>query len=170
VRRTKRESERTRQGILAAARKVFARQGVTRTTFEEIAAAAGVTRGAIYWHFADKTEIFFAMREQVAVPMIDLIDLALLRADGRDPLAGWSAFCAAFWKRSKTTRRRARRSRSWASNANTSASSSASCCCSARVVPSSSPSSRRPTSGHYVPDGCGPDCARRWQRLKRAAS
>ena len=87
MRRTKQESERTRQRILAAARKVFARQGVTRTTFEEIAAAAGVTRGAIYWHFADKTELFFAMREQAAVPMIDQIDLALLRADGSDPLA-----------------------------------------------------------------------------------
>src|SRR2546425_5853093 len=88
LRRTKRESERTRQAILAAARKVFARQGVTRTTFQEIAAAAGVTRGAIYWHFADKSELFFAMREQVAVPMIDQIDLALVRADGSDPVAG----------------------------------------------------------------------------------
>jgi len=87
LRRTKQESERTRQSIIAAARKVFARQGVTRTTLEEIAAAAGVTRGAIYWHFADKTELFFAMREQVVVPMIDQIDLALLRADGGDPLA-----------------------------------------------------------------------------------
>jgi TetR/AcrR family acrAB operon transcriptional repressor len=92
LRRTKQESERTRQDILAAARKVFARQGVTRTTFEEIAASAGVTRGAIYWHFADKTELFFAMREQVAVPMIDQIDLALLRADGSDPLAGVERF------------------------------------------------------------------------------
>jgi len=92
LRRTKQESERTRQGILAAARKVFARQGVTRTTFEEIAAAAGVTRGAIYWHFADKTELFFAMREQMAVPMIDRIDLALLPADGSDPLAGVERF------------------------------------------------------------------------------
>ena len=92
MRRTKQESERTRQDILAAARKVFARQGVTRTTFEEIAASAGVTRGAIYWHFADKTELFFAMREQVAVPMIDQIDLALLHADGSDPLAGVEHF------------------------------------------------------------------------------
>jgi len=87
LRRTKQESERTRQDILAAARRVFARQGVTRTTLEEIATAAGVTRGAIYWHFADKTELFFAMRERVAVPMIDQIDLALLPADGADPLA-----------------------------------------------------------------------------------
>jgi TetR/AcrR family acrAB operon transcriptional repressor len=92
LRRTKQESERTRQGILAAARRVFARQGVTRTTLEEIAAAAGVTRGAIYWHFADKTELFFAMREQVAVPMIDQIDLALLPGDGSDPLAGVERF------------------------------------------------------------------------------
>ena len=92
MRRTKQQSERTRQDILAAARKVFARQGVTRTTFEEIAASAGVTRGAIYWHFADKTELFFAMREQVAVPMIDQIDLALLRSDGSDPLAGVERF------------------------------------------------------------------------------
>jgi TetR/AcrR family acrAB operon transcriptional repressor len=92
LRRTKQESERTRQDILTAARKVFARQGVTRTTLEEIAAAAGVTRGAIYWHFTDKTELFFAMREQVAVPMIDQIDLALLPADGADPLAGVERF------------------------------------------------------------------------------
>jgi len=92
LRRTKRESERTRRGILAAARKVFARQGVTRTTLQEIAAAAGVTRGAIYWHFTDKNELFFAMREQVAVPMIDQIDLALLRADRPDPVAGVERF------------------------------------------------------------------------------
>jgi len=92
LRRTKQDSERTRQGILAAARRVFARQGVTRTTLEEIAAAASVTRGAIYWHFAGKTELFFAMREQVAVPMIDQIDLVLLSADGSDPLAGIERF------------------------------------------------------------------------------
>ena len=92
MRRTKQESERTRQSILAAARRVFARQGVTRTTLGEIAAAAGVTRGAIYWHFANKTALFFAMREQMAVPMIDQMDLVLLRADKSDPLAGVERF------------------------------------------------------------------------------
>jgi TetR/AcrR family acrAB operon transcriptional repressor len=65
---------------------------VTRTTLEEIAAAAGVTRGAIYWHFANKTELFFAMREQMAVPMIDRMDLVLLSADGSDPLSGIERF------------------------------------------------------------------------------
>ena len=65
---------------------------MTRTTFEEIAAAAGVTRGAIYWHFADKNELFFAMREQVAVPLIDQIDLVLLRAGRSDSVAGIERF------------------------------------------------------------------------------
>jgi len=88
LRRTKEESERTRRQILGAARKVFARQGVTRTSLEEVARAAGVTRGAIYWHFADKTELFYAMREQVSVPMIDRIDFVLLGPDASDPLAG----------------------------------------------------------------------------------
>jgi len=91
LRRTKQESEGTRRDILAAARRVFARQGVTRTTLEKIAAAAGVTRGAIYWHFSNKTELFFAMREQVAVPMIDQIDL-VLRAGEPDPLTGVERF------------------------------------------------------------------------------
>src|SRR3989441_8989960 len=92
VRRTKEDSARPRQRILAAARKVFLSQGVARTTLEQIATAAKVTRGAIYWHFADKTELFFAMREQVAVPMIDQIDLALLSADAANPLAGIERF------------------------------------------------------------------------------
>ncbi len=95
MRRTKKDSERTRQQILAAARKVFARQGVTRTTLEQIARAARVTRGAIYWHFTDKTELFYAMREQVSLPMIDRTDFALLRADATDPIAGIGRFLRA---------------------------------------------------------------------------
>jgi TetR/AcrR family transcriptional regulator, acrAB operon repressor len=92
LRRTKEDSERTRQQILGAARRVFARQGVARTSLDEVARAAGVTRGAIYWHFADKTELFYAMREQVSVPLIDRIDFALLGADASDPLAGIERF------------------------------------------------------------------------------
>jgi len=85
VRRTKEESEQTRRQIIAAARQVFARQGVRRTTLEEIARAAGVTRGAIYWHFAGKTDLFYAMREQVSLPTIDT-GFAAAAADGADPL------------------------------------------------------------------------------------
>lgn len=85
MRRTKEESEQTRRRIIAAARRVFARQGVRRTTLEAVARAAGVTRGAIYWHFAGKTELFYAMREQVSLPTIDT-GFASSSADAADPL------------------------------------------------------------------------------------
>jgi len=84
VRRTKQESEQTRQQILDAAQREFARCGVTRTTLQRIAAAAGVTRGAVYWHFANKRTLFRAMRDQVSLPLFDRTEL--LGADGPDPL------------------------------------------------------------------------------------
>ncbi len=77
ARRTKEESQETRRAIIAAAREVFYHNGVTRTTLEQIATAAGVTRGAIYWHFADKAELFFAMRDEVRLPLVDCSDVAL---------------------------------------------------------------------------------------------
>ena len=92
MRRTKDESEKTRRQILAAAREEFARRGVTRTTLEHIARAAGVTRGAIYWHFANKAELFNAMREQVTLPLVDRTDFALLEPPDGDPLTGIECF------------------------------------------------------------------------------
>lgn len=91
MRRTKEDSERTRRRIIAAARQVFARQGVRRTTLEEVARAAGVTRGAIYWHFAGKTDLFYAMREQVLLPTIDT-GFAASAADAADPLGSAERF------------------------------------------------------------------------------
>lgn len=44
-----------------AALEVFYRQGVTRATLQEIAQEAGVTRGALYWHFKNKEDLFEAM-------------------------------------------------------------------------------------------------------------
>ena len=90
MRRTKEDSERTRQQILVAARREFARHGVTRTTLQRIAAAANVTRGAVYWHFANKRALFRAMRDQVSVPLFD--DSELLGADGPDPLRAVERF------------------------------------------------------------------------------
>src|ERR1700712_1304134 len=54
VRRTKEEAAETRNSILDAAERVFFEKGVSRTTLADIALEAGVTRGAIYWHFANK--------------------------------------------------------------------------------------------------------------------
>ena len=86
VRKTKEDASITRQRIIDAAREVFATRGVSRTTLENIAAQAGVTRGAVYWHFANKTELFNAMREQVFLPLLDRMDDSLLDNANIDPL------------------------------------------------------------------------------------
>ena len=84
VRKTKEDAELTRQSIIRAAREVFLVRGVSRTTMEHIATQANVTRGAVYWHFKNKTELFHAMREQVFLPLIDRMDDTLL-VEGSDP-------------------------------------------------------------------------------------
>jgi len=94
MRRSREDSLKTRSRILVAARRVFARRGVSRTTLEQIAAAAGVTRGAIYGHFADKQALFQCMREQVKLPLVDVID-SLLIESADDPLTGVERFLAA---------------------------------------------------------------------------
>jgi TetR/AcrR family acrAB operon transcriptional repressor len=69
VRRTKNEALETRHRILDVAERVFNERGVTRTSLADIAKAAGVTRGAIYWHFADKADLFCSMVARVTMPM-----------------------------------------------------------------------------------------------------
>jgi AcrR family transcriptional regulator len=54
----------TRQDLLDAARRVFARDGFELARLEDIARAAGKTRGALYTHFANKEDLFFALIEQ----------------------------------------------------------------------------------------------------------
>lgn len=69
ARTTKEEALATRHRLLDAAERVFAERGVSRTTLNDIALAAGVTRGAIYWHFKNKADLFNAMMERVTLPM-----------------------------------------------------------------------------------------------------
>lgn len=85
MRRTKDDAERTRIAILDAAEQVFCEQGVAGATLEKISRAAGVTRGALYWHFADKTDLLRALHERAAPPQVEII---LLAADEEndDPL------------------------------------------------------------------------------------
>ena len=87
ARKTKENAELTRQHLIQAAREVFLTRGVSRTTMEHIAIQAGVTRGAIYWHFSNKIALFQAMREQVFLPLIDRMDDTLLVERSEDPLA-----------------------------------------------------------------------------------
>jgi TetR/AcrR family acrAB operon transcriptional repressor len=86
VRQTKENAEITRQRIIDAAREVFLSRGVSRTSMEQIATKAGLTRGAIYWHFSNKTDLFSALREQVLLPLIDRMDDNLLVENNDDPL------------------------------------------------------------------------------------
>jgi AcrR family transcriptional regulator len=65
-RRTQAErSAETREALIAAARPLFAEHGFSDVALETIVRAAGVTRGALYHHFADKTELFATVFEQV---------------------------------------------------------------------------------------------------------
>lgn len=93
MRRTKEEAAQTRRRIVAAALREFHRRGMARTTLAHVAQAAGVTRGAIYWHFAGKQALFRAIRESVSLPLLDRSDLTLLREQAGDPLARIAAFC-----------------------------------------------------------------------------
>lgn len=69
ARRTKEDAQQTRCQLLEAAQRVFADKGVSRTSLQDIAQAAGVTRGAIYWHFKNKGDLFNAMMDSVVLPM-----------------------------------------------------------------------------------------------------
>ena len=69
ARRTKTEAAATRDALLDAAERVFRERGVARTSLAEIAVAAGVTRGAVYWHFRDKADLFESLCERVQLPM-----------------------------------------------------------------------------------------------------
>ena len=69
ARRTKEDAEATRNALLDAAERVFYDKGVSRASLDDIAREAGATRGAIYWHFKDKVDLFAAMLERVTLPL-----------------------------------------------------------------------------------------------------
>ncbi|MBW2051014.1 MAG: TetR family transcriptional regulator [Deltaproteobacteria bacterium] len=56
--KTKEDAEKTRQNILDTALLIFSRRGYRGTRLEDVAKQAGVTRGAIYWHFRDKFDLY----------------------------------------------------------------------------------------------------------------
>ncbi|MGV8917359.1 MAG: TetR family transcriptional regulator [Pseudomonas sp.] len=85
VRRTKEEAQETRSQILEAAEKAFYERGVARTTLADIATLAGVTRGAIYWHFSNKADLVQAMLDSLQEPLEDMAQ-ASESEDEIDPL------------------------------------------------------------------------------------
>jgi TetR/AcrR family acrAB operon transcriptional repressor len=81
VRRTKEEALATRNRILDAAEVLFQQRGVSRTSLHDIAEAAEVTRGAVYWHFKDKADLFNAMMERATMPFEEAVCSADRRPD-----------------------------------------------------------------------------------------
>jgi len=69
ARRTKVEAQATRERLLDSAESLFREHGVTRTSLAEVATAAGLTRGAVYWHFKDKADLFRAMCDRATLPL-----------------------------------------------------------------------------------------------------
>jgi len=67
----------TRRKLLAAAEKIFARDGFEAARLADIAALAGYTRGAFYAHFKSKEEIFFALLELWVSRRIDEVNAIL---------------------------------------------------------------------------------------------
>nr|WP_320013041.1 TetR family transcriptional regulator [uncultured Desulfobulbus sp.] len=85
ARRTKEEALETRNAIMEAAVQVIAGKGVAHASLTEIAKEAGVTRGAIYWHFANKADLLNSLWEQVLEFYSPLTE-ASERMDEPDPL------------------------------------------------------------------------------------
>jgi len=87
TRRTQAErAAETREALIEAARPLFAAQGFADVALETIVRAAGVTRGALYHHFADKTELFAAVFEQVEGEVAARMGEAIAASNQTDPV------------------------------------------------------------------------------------
>jgi AcrR family transcriptional regulator len=87
IRRTQAErAAGTREALIAAARQLFAAHGFADVALETIVRAAGVTRGALYHHFADKTELFAAVFEQVEGELAARMGEAIVASNQTDPV------------------------------------------------------------------------------------
>jgi len=104
ARKTKEDALKTREAILDAAIQVFSVRGVSRTTLANIAKEAGVTRGAIYWHFKDKEDLLAALWEQVLLPF-QPIGRASENPEEPDPLGKLKQTYVGFFKSLKEDKR-----------------------------------------------------------------
>lgn len=84
----------TRERLLAAGRELFGERGYDGTSIEAILEAAGVARGALYHHFANKEELFDAVLERGIAEMAD--GVAEAARDAPDPVASLRAGCSAW--------------------------------------------------------------------------
>ncbi len=98
ARRTKEDAQATRDRLLDEAELVFHAKGVSRSSLAEIAENAGLTRGAIYWHFKDKADLFNAMMDRATLPLENAMQLVGAE-QGVDPLQTLRATLVDTWQR-----------------------------------------------------------------------
>ncbi|HZQ26202.1 MAG TPA: helix-turn-helix domain-containing protein [Acidimicrobiales bacterium] len=97
ARRTQAErSALTRAALLGAARSLFAERGYSGAGREEIAERAGMTRGALYHHFAGKQELFVAVVEELHAEVGARVAGAAMAAGGGDPREQLRVGCQAY--------------------------------------------------------------------------
>jgi TetR/AcrR family acrAB operon transcriptional repressor len=77
MRRTKEEAAETRESLLKAALTVFDRKGYASTTLQDVAKEAVVTRGAIYWHFGGKAELYNAFMDEYSAQAGQIVQVAV---------------------------------------------------------------------------------------------
>ena len=92
ARKTKEEAMETRGRILDAAIEVFHSKGVSLSSLEDIAESAGVTRGAIYWHFKNKADIFSALHDEMHEPIMANLKKAQ-EDEAENPISNLKEFC-----------------------------------------------------------------------------
>ncbi|MEO3986775.1 TetR family transcriptional regulator [Plesiomonas shigelloides] len=85
ARKTKEEAQETRRHIMHTALAQFCQRGLAQTRLSDIAQAAGVTRGAIYWHFANKEQLFTELWEELCTPLAAQLR-ACVQEQESDPL------------------------------------------------------------------------------------
>jgi AcrR family transcriptional regulator len=90
ARKPQARSGETRRLLLAAAREIFVRDGYERAQIDEIAAAAGRTKGAVYGHFKDKEDLFLALFEERSKK--DMEAVAARMGEGTDQAANLAIF------------------------------------------------------------------------------
>lgn len=88
MRKTKTEALKTKEHLMLAALETFYRKGIARTSLNEIAQAAGVTRGALYWHFKNKEDLFDALFQRICDDIENCIAQDAANAEGES----WTVF------------------------------------------------------------------------------
>lgn len=79
--KTKEEAFITRQKIIKSARELYYKKGFSNTTINDIAVNAGLTRGAFYWHFNSKVEIFYALYDEIIEKLEDIFSQSIGKKD-----------------------------------------------------------------------------------------